>query len=120
MEELEPQRRESDRARGKLRKGMYILPSLFTSANIAAGFYAILQTVYGGSGEVWHLDFAAKAIGFAVLFDGLDGRGDFNACGIEHPEQMWKLLAGAQSARVIEHLNALTVLVQHVFGTLSQ
>ena len=22
----------------------------------------------------WHLDFAAKAIGFAVLFDGLDGR----------------------------------------------
>ncbi len=74
MEELEPQRRESDRARGKLRKGMYILPSLFTSANIAAGFYAILQTVYGGSGEVWHLDFAAKAIGFAVLFDGLDGR----------------------------------------------
>ena len=24
--------------------------------------------------EPWHLDFAAKAIGFAVLFDGLDGR----------------------------------------------
>ena len=26
------------------------------------------------SGEAWHLDLAAKAIGFAVLFDGLDGR----------------------------------------------
>jgi CDP-diacylglycerol---serine O-phosphatidyltransferase len=74
MEELEPRRRESDRRRGKLRKGMYILPSLFTTANIAAGFYAILQTVYGISGEAWHLDYAAKAIGFAVLFDGLDGR----------------------------------------------
>src|SRR5208283_955 len=74
MEDLEPHRRESDRPRGKLRKGMYILPSLFTSANIAAGFYAILQTVHGSTGEAWHMDFAAMAIGFAVLFDGLDGR----------------------------------------------
>jgi CDP-diacylglycerol--serine O-phosphatidyltransferase len=74
MAEQTPRRRESDQPRGKLRKGMYILPSLFTTANIAAGFYAILQTVHGTSGEAWHLDFAAKAIGFAVLFDGLDGR----------------------------------------------
>jgi len=74
MEDLEPRRRDSDRPRGKLRKGMYILPSLFTTGNIAAGFYAILQTVHGSSGEAWHLDFAAMAIGFAVLFDGLDGR----------------------------------------------
>jgi CDP-diacylglycerol--serine O-phosphatidyltransferase len=74
MEEPRQRRRESDRPRGKLRKGMYILPSLFTTANIAAGFYAILQTVHGVSGETWHLDFAADAIGFAVLFDGLDGR----------------------------------------------
>jgi CDP-diacylglycerol---serine O-phosphatidyltransferase len=74
MEELTPHRRESDRPRGKLRKGMYILPSLFTTANIAPGFYAILQTVHGSPAEPWHLDFAAMAIGFAVLFDGLDGR----------------------------------------------
>ena len=74
MEELTPHRRESDRARGKLRKGMYILPSLFTTANIALGFYAILQTVHGSPAEPWHMDFAAMAIGFAVLFDGLDGR----------------------------------------------
>ena len=51
MEEQTPRRRESDHPRGKLRKGMYILPSLFTTANIAAGFYAILQTVHGTSGE---------------------------------------------------------------------
>ena len=74
MEELEPHRRESDHPRGKLRKGMYILPSLFTTANIALGFYAILQTVHGNPSEPWHLDYAAMAIGFAVLFDGLDGR----------------------------------------------
>ena len=63
-----------DSKSGKLRKGMYILPSLFTTANIAAGFYAILETVHGISGEARHLDYAAMAIGFAVLFDGLDGR----------------------------------------------
>ena len=74
MDELEPRRRQTDRPRGRMRKGMYILPSLFTTANIAAGFYAILQTVHGSPTEGWHLDFAAKAIGFAVLFDGLDGR----------------------------------------------
>ena len=74
MEELTPLRRESDRPRGRLRKGMYLLPSLFTTANIAAGFYAILQTVHASVTEAWHLDFAAMAIGFAVLFDGLDGR----------------------------------------------
>jgi CDP-diacylglycerol--serine O-phosphatidyltransferase len=74
MEEQSPTRRDSDRPRGKMRKGMYILPSLFTTANIAAGFYAILQTITANASEPWHLDFAAKAIGFAVLFDGIDGR----------------------------------------------
>src|SRR6202167_916514 len=74
MPDLTPHRRDSDVPRGKLRKGIYILPSLFTTANIAAGFYAILQTVHGNAAEPWHMDFAAKAIGFAVLFDGLDGR----------------------------------------------
>ena len=80
MEELDPQRRDmnrdtnNERPRGRLRKGMYLLPSLFTTANIAAGFYAILQTVHASMAESWHLDFAARAIGFAVLFDGLDGR----------------------------------------------
>ena len=63
---------------------MYILPSLFTTANMALGFYAILQVMHaaavGGTGGVvtesvrQYLDNAAKAIGFAVLFDGLDGR----------------------------------------------
>jgi CDP-diacylglycerol--serine O-phosphatidyltransferase len=57
-----------------MRRGMYILPSLFTTANIAFGFYAILETIHATAGDFWHLDNAAKAIGFAVLFDGLDGR----------------------------------------------
>ena len=74
MEGLTPRRRDSDRVRGRMRRGMYILPSLFTTANIAFGFYAILETIHATVGDFAHLDNAAKAIGFAVLFDGLDGR----------------------------------------------
>jgi CDP-diacylglycerol--serine O-phosphatidyltransferase len=54
-------------------KGMYIIPSLFTTGNMAAGFYAILEVVHASAATYWHLDNAAKAIGFAVLFDGFDG-----------------------------------------------
>jgi len=69
-----PKRRKEDRPSGRLRKGLYILPSLFTAANMAMGYYAILQVMHATANEYWHLDNAAKAIGFAVLFDGLDGR----------------------------------------------
>jgi len=58
----------------RLTKGMYILPSLFTTANIGLGFYAILQIFHGGPADPGRFDLAAEAIGFAVLFDGLDGR----------------------------------------------
>jgi len=57
-----------------MRKGMYILPSLFTAANIGAGYYALTQTVQGSPAEPWHFDNAALAIGIAVVADGLDGR----------------------------------------------
>jgi CDP-diacylglycerol--serine O-phosphatidyltransferase len=57
-----------------LTKGMYILPSLFTTANIGLGYYAILQVLHGSAVDPAHFDYAAMAIGFAVLFDGLDGR----------------------------------------------
>lgn len=69
-----PRRRHDERRPRRMRKGMYILPSLFTTGNMAAGFYAILEVVHANTLTYWHLDNAAKAIGFAVLFDGLDGR----------------------------------------------
>src|SRR5438445_7872129 len=74
MDDQAPRRRKEDQPSRRLRKGMYILPSLFTTLNIAAGYYAILQVIHASIAEPWHLDNAAKAIGFAVLFDGLDGR----------------------------------------------
>ncbi len=62
------------RKRKPARRGMYILPSLFTAGTIAAGFYAIVQSFQGSALEPHHFDYAALAIGFAVPFDGLDGR----------------------------------------------
>jgi len=63
----------------RMRRGMYILPSLFTAGSIGAGYFAITQTldsltVVGGDGGASHLDWAAKAICFAIPFDALDGR----------------------------------------------
>jgi CDP-diacylglycerol--serine O-phosphatidyltransferase len=57
-----------------MRKGMYILPSLFTAANIGAGYFAITETLQGTAADTWHFDLAAKAIGVAIVADGLDGR----------------------------------------------
>jgi len=64
----------SPKPRRRRSKGMYILPSLFTTANMALGYYAILEVMHANAIEYVHLDNAAEAIGFAVLFDGLDGR----------------------------------------------
>ena len=60
--------------RGRLRRGMYIVPSLFTSGNIAAGYFAIMQSLQGSVQEPRHFNYAALAIGFAIPFDAIDGR----------------------------------------------
>ena len=85
--DLSNHRRNNGQSR-RLRKGMYILPSVFTTANLAAGFYAISQTALGAAHaqgllgapgvDPLHLaahyfNHAALAIGFAVFFDGMDG-----------------------------------------------
>ncbi len=50
------------------RKGVYVLPSLFTTASLFAGFYAIVQAMNG------NFDQAPLAIYIAMLLDALDGR----------------------------------------------
>jgi CDP-diacylglycerol--serine O-phosphatidyltransferase len=54
----------------RLRRGIYLLPSFLTVANMLCGFYAVMSTLKGGFSD---LDNAAKAIGFAILFDSFDG-----------------------------------------------
>jgi len=56
------------------RRGMFVLPSLFTAGNIAAGCYAMTESIRGANGDNHAFNHAAVAIGFAVLFDGVDGR----------------------------------------------
>src|SRR5215467_1940066 len=78
MKMLSPMRRWEDQLppeqKRRMRKGMYILPSLFTALNIGAGYYAITETLRADAADWWRFDRAALAIGFAVFFDGLDGR----------------------------------------------
>lgn len=52
----------------KERKGIYILPNLFTSASLFGGFYAIIASIQG------RYEAAAVAIIISAIFDGLDGR----------------------------------------------
>jgi CDP-diacylglycerol---serine O-phosphatidyltransferase len=59
------------RFRGRFRRGIYLLPSMFTVANLLCGYYAVVASFVGGTEQ---FDHAAKAIGFAILFDSLDGR----------------------------------------------
>jgi CDP-diacylglycerol---serine O-phosphatidyltransferase len=56
---------------GRLRRGIYILPSALTVANLLCGYYAILATLDGRFAD---FDNAAIAIGIAYLFDAMDGR----------------------------------------------
>src|SRR2546422_118940 len=58
----------------RLRRGIYLLPSVFTVANLLCGYYAVLATQLGNATDTLPFDHAAKAIGFAFLFDSLDGR----------------------------------------------
>ena len=56
-------------ARARLRRGMFLLPSLFTVGNIALGYFSITETIKSlvDIGNVHtHLDWAAIAIIFAI------------------------------------------------------
>jgi CDP-diacylglycerol--serine O-phosphatidyltransferase len=55
----------------KLRRGIFLVPSLFTVGNLLCGYYASIAALVGGKED---FDHAAKAIGIAILFDSLDGR----------------------------------------------
>ena len=51
-----------------MKKGIYMLPNLFTSASLGCGFYAIVQVMNG------RFNYAAMAVIAAALFDGIDGK----------------------------------------------
>ena len=57
--------RDTQKKRGK---GIYLLPNLFTTAALFAGFYAIIAAINN------RFEHAAIAVLVAMILDGLDGR----------------------------------------------
>ena len=65
---LRPLRRSTDKDARRFRRGVYLLPSMFTMGNLFCGYACI---VYAMRGE---FETAAPFIGFAMVLDMLDGR----------------------------------------------
>jgi len=61
-------RRHSDPASKRVRRGAYLLPSLFTMGNMFCGYCCIVYAIRGEFAT------AAPFIGFAMVLDMLDGR----------------------------------------------
>jgi CDP-diacylglycerol---serine O-phosphatidyltransferase len=64
-----------------LKKGLYLFPTAFTAANVLMGFLAVLYSIRGyqtvfTTPEIAssYFNYAGIFIGFAILFDTLDGR----------------------------------------------
>ncbi|HPK54702.1 MAG TPA: CDP-diacylglycerol--serine O-phosphatidyltransferase, partial [Smithellaceae bacterium] len=54
--------------KSRIRKGIYVLPNLFTTASLFAGFYSIIASVQE------NFTVAAFAVLVSLVLDGLDGR----------------------------------------------
>src|SRR5664279_5607590 len=65
---IHPRRRRPSIEARLRKRGIYLLPNLFTSASLFAGFYAIVQAMNG------RFENSAVAIFIAMVLDGLDGR----------------------------------------------
>jgi CDP-diacylglycerol--serine O-phosphatidyltransferase len=85
---------EEVRGRRGIKKGLYLLPSAFTAANVGMGYFAVMAALRGFqmldgvspggplegvaaqkiAAATVHFDNASRAIGWAILFDTLDGR----------------------------------------------
>ena len=59
---------ESQSPNGRRKRGIYLVPNLFTTAVAFGGFYAVLSAVDG------RFELAAVAVFVAMVMDGLDGR----------------------------------------------
>jgi CDP-diacylglycerol--serine O-phosphatidyltransferase len=79
---LRPLRPRLDARARRFRRGVYLLPSMFTMANLFCGYACVVHSMRG------ELETAALFIGFAFVLDMLDGRiarmtGTTSAFGLE-------------------------------------
>lgn len=73
--------KENQSSHKGLKKGLFLIPTAFTAANIGMGFLAVIYSIRGFQNVAInpelassYFNYAAIAIGFAILFDTLDGR----------------------------------------------
>ena len=100
---MKQKRKRGYRAPG--RKGIYILPNLFTSASLFGGFYAIIASIQG------RYEAAAIAIIISAVLDCLDGRvarftGTASHFGIEY-DSLSDLVAFGVAPAILAFLWAL-------------
>lgn len=81
-------------------RGVYLLPNAFTTANLFAGFFAIVQAMNG------RFDVAAAAIFVAMVLDSLDGRvarltGTQSAFGEQYDSMSDMVSFGAAPALIV-------------------
>ena len=64
-----------------IKKGLFVIPTLFTAANVAMGFLAVLASIRGFHTSftdpilaAHYFNLAGLGIGLAILFDTVDGR----------------------------------------------
>lgn len=64
-----------------IKKGLFLIPTLFTAANVGMGFLAILSSIRGYHASftdpilaAHYFNIAGLGIGLAILFDTVDGR----------------------------------------------
>lgn len=94
-----------------LKKGIYLLPNLFTTAALFAGFYAIISAMNG------LFEQAAIAVFIAMLLDGLDGRvarmtNTSSAFGAEY-DSLSDMASFGIAPALVMYQWALSSLVQH-------
>ena len=82
LEPFRPARRAPARERREFRRGIYLLPSIFTVGNMFCGYACVVHAMRG------ELETAAPFIGIAIVLDMLDGRiarmtGTSSAFGLE-------------------------------------
>jgi CDP-diacylglycerol---serine O-phosphatidyltransferase len=99
-------RRNKTREQDAMKKGIYILPNLFTTGNIFFGFFSIVAAINGQ--YAW----AAVLIMIACVLDGLDGKiarftGTTSRFGVEY-DSLSDLVSFGMAPALLAYLWALS------------
>jgi CDP-diacylglycerol--serine O-phosphatidyltransferase len=98
-------RRKKSRREGEVRRGTYVWPNLFTTANLFSGFFGIVNSING------NFELAAIAVFASCVFDFMDGKvarltGGTSRFGVEY-DSLADLVAFGVGPGLLMYLIAL-------------